>query len=102
VYVAEKDSLNCDKLLLPKAFTPNNDGLNDLYGISNTFLPESLDFFEIYDRWGEKVWETTQITGQWDGTKGGSPLGTGMYLYRIKYKCNSDEKLDIGNFNLLR
>lgn len=102
VYVAEKDSLNCDKLLLPKAFTPNNDGLNDLYGISNTFLPESLDFFEIYDRWGEKVWETTEITGQWDGTKGGSPLGTGMYLYRIKYKCNSDEKLDIGNFNLLR
>lgn len=102
IFVADKDSLDCDKLLLPKAFTPNNDGLNDLYGISNTFLPESLEVFEIYDRWGEKVWETKEITGQWDGTKNGSPLGTGMYLYRIKYRCNAGEKLDVGNFNLLR
>lgn len=102
IFIADKDSLDCDRLLLPKAFTPNNDGLNDLFGISNTFLPESLESFEIYDRWGEKVWETNEIAGQWDGTKNGSPLGTGMYLYRIRYQCNAEEKLDVGNFNLLR
>ena len=102
IFIANKDSLDCDRLLLPRAFTPNNDGLNDLYGISNTFLLESLQSFEIYNRWGEKVWETKDIADQWDGTKNGSPLGTGMYLYRIRYKCKEEDKLDVGNFNLLR
>jgi len=102
IFVADKEKLDCNNLLLPKAFTPNNDGLNDRYGISNTFLIETMQYFEIYDRWGAKVWETREPTELWDGTLNGQPLNTGMYLYKIKYTCNQEEKLNINNFSLLR
>ena len=85
IFVADKDKLDCDNLLLPKAFTPNNDGLNDRYGISNVFLIDTMEYFEIYDRWGAKVWETREAAEQWDGTLKGEPLNSGMYLYKIKY-----------------
>ncbi len=102
IFVADKDKLDCDNLLLPKAFTPNNDGLNDRYGISNTFLVESIDYFEIYDRWGAKVWETREINDLWDGSVNGQPLNSGTYIYKIKYYCSGKEKLNINNFLLIR
>ena len=102
IFVADKDKLDCDNLLFPKAFTPNNDGLNDRYGISNIFLIESIEYFEIYDRWGAKVWETKEAADQWDGTIKGQPLNSGMYLYKIKYTCGQEEKLNIDNFTLIR
>lgn len=102
IFVADKDKLDCDNLLLPKAFTPNNDGLNDRYGISNIFLIDTMEYFEIYDRWGAKVWETREAADQWDGTLKGEPLNSGMYLYKIKYTCNQEAKLNIDNFTLIR
>ena len=102
IFVAEKDKLDCENLLLPNAFTPNNDGLNDRYGISNTFLLDSLQYFEIYDRWGAKVWETSILNDKWDGTTNNVPLNSGMYLYKIKYICNGDEKVNVDNFMLIR
>ncbi len=102
IYVADKDKLDCNELLLPKAFTPNNDGLNEHFGISNTFIIEKMEFFEIYDRWGAKVWETNQVEDQWDGSFNGQPLNSGMYLYQIKYLCKGEEKLKVSNFTLLR
>lgn len=102
IFVADKDKQDCKKLLLPKAFTPNNDGLNDNYGISNTFLIEKLDFFEIYDRWGAKIWETKNITEKWDGSFNGKPVNNGMYLYKIKYTCKGEINQSIDNFSLIR
>lgn len=102
IFVADKEKLDCKKLLLPRAFTPNNDGLNDQFGISNIFLIEKLEYFEVFDRWGAKVWETNDINEKWDGTKKGQPLNGGMYLYKIKYVCNSTEQINIDNFTLLR
>lgn len=102
IFVADKDKLDCNALLLPKAFTPNNDGLNDRYGISNTFIVESIDYFEIYDRWGAKVWETKILNDAWDGSKNGTPLNGGTYLYKIKYFCNGEERVSLDNFMLIR
>lgn len=102
IFVAERDKLDCSKLLLPKAFTPNNDGLNDRFGISNIFLVESLSYFEIYDRWGAKVWETNVLAENWDGTHNNVPLNGGMYLYKIKYFCNGTEQVNVNNFMMLR
>lgn len=102
IFVADKDKLDCTALLLPKAFTPNNDGLNDQYGISNTFIVESLDYFEIYDRWGAKIWDTKILNEKWDGTNQGVPLNGGMYLYKIKYNCNSEERVKVDNFMMIR
>ena len=102
IYVADKPKLDCDQLLLPKAFTPNNDGLNDKYGISNIFLVEALEYFEVYDRWGAKIWSARNLSDAWDGTFNNQPVNTGMYLYKIKYTCNGEEKLNVNNFSLLR
>lgn len=102
IFVADKDKLDCNALLLPKAFTPNNDGLNDRFGISNTFIVDDIAYFEIYDRWGAKVWETTIINDMWDGTNNGIPLNGGMFLYKIKYICNGKENVKLDNFMMIR
>lgn len=102
IYVADKDKLDCNRLLLPKAFTPNNDGLNERFGISNLFLIDELEYFEIYDRWGAKVWETKLMNETWDGSINGQPLNSGMYLYKIKYTCKGEERLNVNNFTMLR
>ncbi len=102
INTADKDNLDCKNLLLPKAFTPNNDGLNDTYGISNTFIVEQMDYFEIYDRWGGKVWETKEIKDSWDGTKNANPLNNGTYMYKIKYRCNNEELIKFDSFILLK
>lgn len=102
IFVADKDRLDCDKLLLPGAFTPNNDGLNDFYGISNTFIVDALEYFEIYDRWGGLVWSAESLDDRWDGTLNGQPLNGGMYMYKISYTCGGGEKINIDNFTLIR
>ncbi|MFZ1749527.1 MAG: gliding motility-associated C-terminal domain-containing protein [Saprospiraceae bacterium] len=102
IFIADKDKLDCDNLLLPKAFTPNNDGLNDRFGISNTFLVDAISYFEIYDRWGAKVWETNDLNDEWDGSFNNQPLNSGMYLYKISYTCGGENKLNINNVMLLR
>ena len=102
VFVIDEDALDCEQLLLPNAFTPNGDQLNDTYGISNLFLLEEIIFFEIYDRWGAKIWQTTDKNDAWDGTNGSSPVNPGMYIYKIKYICSGDEYVKLDNFSVLR
>ncbi|MBK9255350.1 MAG: gliding motility-associated C-terminal domain-containing protein [Saprospiraceae bacterium] len=102
IFVADKEKLDCNNLLLPKAFTPNNDGLNDTYGISNTFIIEKLEYFEVYDRWGAKIWSAQSVIDQWDGTFDKQPLNPGNFLYKIGYRCNGEERTKINNFTLIR
>ena len=74
-------------VLVPNAFTPNDDGLNDI------FVPVANDRvhfqqFEVYNRWGELLFRTADFqpndTGQgWDGTYRGSMAATGTYTYRL-------------------
>lgn len=102
INVIDPNALDCENLLLPKAFTPNGDGLNDIYRISNQFIIESLEFFEIYDRWGSKVFVTSDFNAGWDGMFNGQKVNPGMYLYKIKYSCQGEERLVVNNFSVLR
>ena len=102
VNVVDPEALQCDDLLLPKAFTPNNDGLNDLYGISNDFIVQELVSFEIFDRWGELIFSTLNKNDGWDGYFKGQPVNPGMYLYKIKYICENEEYISLDNFTVLR
>ena len=102
INVVDPDALQCDDLLLPKAFTPNNDGLNEFYRISNAFIVESLISFEIFDRWGERVYLGTNKIEGWDGNFKGQEVNPGMFLYKIKYTCENTEFVKVDNFSVLR
>jgi len=72
-------------IFMPNAFTPNGDGRNDIFrpilvGIS------SLDFFRIFNRWGQLVYATTRNGDGWDGTLGGRPQETGTFVYMVQGK----------------
>lgn len=70
------------QILLPNAFTPNGDGVNDVFrGVLRNFS----DFeFLIYDRWGGLVFTATSETFSWDGTQNGQALPAGVYPYILK------------------
>jgi gliding motility-associated-like protein len=70
-------------LLMPNAFTPNNDGKNDVFRIPYGSALE-LEDFSIYDRWGSLVFKTTDIGKGWDGYSKGIPAGAGGYAYFIR------------------
>jgi gliding motility-associated-like protein len=67
-------------LLVPTAFSPNGDGLNDIFQPILIGM-RSLDVFMVYNRWGQLVYSTTQTETGWNGTFGGAPQGTGTFVW---------------------
>ena len=73
------------KLEVPNVFTPNGDGSNDLFFLKVANISEISAL--IFDRWGNKVFESTSSTGniEWDGKNlSGKELPAGTYFYTIK------------------
>jgi len=66
---------------VPTAFTPNYDGLNDVFVITAEHF--TLTSLRIFNRWGEVVFQTTDITEGWDGTHNNRALPIGTYVYLI-------------------
>lgn len=88
--------------LMPNAFTPNNDGVNDCYGISSWGIILELEF-SIYNRWGERVFFTTEPGKCWDGTYKGVKQDPGMFTYSIKAKTSCESMvIRKGVFSLIR
>ncbi|MBT8232851.1 MAG: T9SS type B sorting domain-containing protein [Saprospiraceae bacterium] len=102
ISVLSQDQIECNNILLANAFTPNNDGLNDTYGISNDFIIENISRFEIYDRWGLKLFETLDKSDVWDGTFKGEKMPSGTYVYKIEYTCLGDLYRKTASFNILK
>jgi gliding motility-associated-like protein len=100
IYVIAKDC-NESTVFVPNTFTPNGDGVNDImYARSN--LVTEVDF-NIYDRWGQLVFHTNDITRGWDGIFNGKPCNPDVFGYYIKYKCNNGkESFKKGNITLIR
>lgn len=102
IIVINEADLDCDKVNLPNAFTPNNDGLNDVFRINNPYVIEDLHQFEIYDRWGEKVFSTSDSQGAWDGNFRSKPLNPGIFIYHLKYFCRGELRHKTGSLTLIR
>ena len=79
-------------LYSPNAFSPDGDGINDVFKISGQGI---LDFkIEIYNRWGQMVYQSIDLSNGWDGTFKGKKLPTGTYVYKIKTsKYGVEQKL---------
>lgn len=90
---------------IPNAFTPNGDGQND-YFFPRQYLSEGVTgfTFSVYNRWGQKVFETTKTDGRgWDGKFNGKEQQNGVYVYQIEviYFNGRSEKYS-GNVTLIR
>lgn len=68
-------------LFAPNAMSPNGDGLNDVYRIRGLYI--SQFHFEVYTRWGEKIFETDECMQPWDGTYLGKRVPSGCYFYVV-------------------
>lgn len=102
ITVIDPNTLDCGQVLLPKAFTPNGDGLNETFGISNPFVIQELLAFEIFDRWGSRVFGSADAFARWDGKFQGKEVNPGVMLYKIRYRCKGEEKLATGSLMILR
>jgi gliding motility-associated-like protein len=84
---------------IPNAFTPNNDGLNDTWGIAGLSLYLKCEV-RIYNRYGQLVFFSRGYPSPWDGTFKGQPLSPGPYIYVIDTKRR--KKLYKGTVTLIR
>ncbi len=93
----------CDDpyVFVPNAFSPNGDGLNDILYVRGLIL-EKIEF-AVYDRWGEKVFETRDQNVGWNGTFREKPCSPGVYVYYLDATCIGGERyLRKGNVTLIR
>ncbi|MEO0471257.1 MAG: gliding motility-associated C-terminal domain-containing protein, partial [Bacteroidota bacterium] len=82
-------------IFLPNAFSPNNDGVNDLYFAGG----EGLISYEmqIFDRWGRIVTTLTNLSSGWDGrNRQGNPVSEGVYVYHVRARMNDGSVVDRG------
>ncbi len=70
------------RILVPDAFTPNGDGMNDTFVVKGIFVDQFR--INIYDRWGGVVFTSTDKSNSWDGTIDGQRALAGQYMYRIE------------------
>ena len=88
----------------PNAFTPDGDGNNDVFKM---VVPQGLaivDLMEIYNRWGQKIFESTAPNASWDGTINGEQVPSDVYIYRVWWR-RGDGALQMqskGDITLLR
>jgi gliding motility-associated-like protein len=91
----------CGEIFVPTAFSPNGDGQNDLECVMGNCVT-SIEF-TIYDRWGEKVFESTSSKHCWDGMFRGEKLNTAVFAYYLRaVLTNGKEVIRKGNINLIR
>jgi gliding motility-associated-like protein len=68
---------------LPTAFTPNGDGLNDVFRLAPKMKFQKLVQFNVFNRWGQIIFSTSDADKGWDGTFNGTPQDFGVYHYEV-------------------
>jgi gliding motility-associated-like protein len=88
-------------IYIPNAFSPNSDGKNDvLYVRANNV---TRLYFAVYDRWGQKMFETKDITKGWDGTFKGKKIDPAVFGWYAEGDCLGGQKFELkGNVTLIR
>jgi gliding motility-associated-like protein len=96
-------STGCDQdiAFVPNTFTPNSDGKNDVLYVRSNNLSEI--YFAIYNRWGELVFETSDLQRGWDGTYKGMKVDPAVFAWYLKGICNNgNEFFKKGNVTVLK
>lgn len=88
-------------VFVPNAFTPNGDGINDLFLVRSMYPLDNF-FLVVYNRWGEKVFETTEQKSGWKGDFKNRPAEAGAYSYILRADCRGLLIERKGNISLSR
>ncbi len=89
------------EFVIPNAFTPNGDGVNDRLCFNTDILAEF--HIAIFNRWGQCVYESTDASQCWDGTFRNAPCLPGVYTYTCHVRCHSQVENDFkGDITLIR
>jgi len=101
--IVYRRSLTCGQtaIFIPNAFSPNNDGANDIFYVRAKNLTKF--YLAIYDRWGELVFESNDLNDGWDGTFKGKPIDPAVFGYYVEGVCEREENFSFkGNITLIR
>ena len=96
--------VNPYELYAPNVFSPNGDGRNDLFTLSGNVELLSVDWIQVFDRWGNILYDNSMENDQgWDGrtNSGVAPIGVYIYMVDVTLHDGSKKKL-AGEFSLLR
>src|SRR5690606_37353360 len=101
-----KDSLEvttkpCCEMAFPNAFSPNSDGRNDLFR-PVTIGRREVKTFQVFNRYGQLVYESKQGHRGWDGTMNGRNADIGTYFYMIQFVCGNENLTQSGEVILVR
>jgi gliding motility-associated-like protein len=93
----------CEEVFMPNAFTPNGDGINDVFKVTTSAGIELIQF-AIFDRWGNRIWNTYDFRRGWDGSYKGAQESINTFHYIFHYKCLTDGNTYMrkGDVNLIR
>lgn len=92
---------NTGDLFIPNAFTPNNDGKNDVFKVYGSSV-KGADI-RIYTQWGTQIYETNDNATGWDGKSKGVAQPVGVYIYVIKVRMQDEDTfIKKGTVNLIR
>lgn len=97
----EVNTKSCCEISMPTAFSPNNDGLNDLFRPIATFRRQ-IETIRVMNRYGQAVYESAQSGRGWDGSMNGKPADVGTYYYMISFDCEGEKVVQSGEVILVR
>lgn len=80
-FIDIKDDLN---VFIPNSFTPNGDGLNDVFQVKGLGFKVESFVLDIFDRWGHSIYTTKDINKGWDGNVKGQAPVEGVYVFRVR------------------
>lgn len=97
-------TLVAPEVVFPNAFTPDGDGTNDVFRIIVLEGKASVDRMEIYSRWGQKVFESSDPQAAWNGEIDGQPAPSDVYIYMVWWRRGDGalQPLAKGEITLLR
>jgi gliding motility-associated-like protein len=83
---------NC-KIFIPNAFSPNNDGRNDVFRPETSCELASYEL-RVFNRWGDEVFASQSPEQGWDGSIKSQPAAAGVYVYIVTYTFGADEPVE--------
>nr|MBP8244789.1 gliding motility-associated C-terminal domain-containing protein [Chitinophagaceae bacterium] len=91
----------CIKVM--NAFTPNNDGQNDRWLVTDGNPCTDKIFVAVYNRYGNEVYRNENYQNNWDGTYKGKPVADGTYYYNVSFKTITGKPISVkGDVTILR